>query len=123
LRYRWLTKKKIRLVHVSERGLDPDPIVVHVNDVVVWEFYEHQTSDVVTVKSAHDLIKYSTMAQDVLPRRYLSRAFKEPGAYHFVSPSFDAAVNPQAHTQARGLDVCHLFFLYYKDEHELFSKC
>jgi hypothetical protein len=90
-------------VSSQESGLDPDPAVIHVNDLVVWEFSANQTSDVVEVKTPDVLLKYSKMAADILPRRYLSRSFKDPGAFHFVSPSFDTTINP--HLAANDLDV------------------
>jgi hypothetical protein len=80
-------------------------MVIKVNDLIIWEFSNYQTSDVVQVKSETDLLKYAEKAAEILPRRFLSRAFKEPGAYHFVSPSFDVTVDRNNVERTRGLDV------------------
>lgn len=97
---------KIQVVHVNERGIDPDPMVIKVNDMIVWEFTGYQTSDVVQIKSQEDFYKYPELGGQILPRRFLSRAFREPGAYHFASVAFDRAVDQSNVERSRGLDVC-----------------
>ncbi|RNA39086.1 hypothetical protein BpHYR1_016858, partial [Brachionus plicatilis] len=85
----------IHVVQVNERNMSPDPIVVYQNDVVIWKFDFDQTSDVVLVKKEDDLVSYSKIARDIVPRRYLSYSFRNPGIYHFASPSFDMTVKPE----------------------------
>jgi plastocyanin len=100
-----LHEPTIQVVHVDKAGIVPDPIVVHTNDLVIWEFTEFQSYDLVRVKTEKDLFEYADSAKQIVPRRYLSRAFKEIGVYHFVSPSFDTTVDPKNIENARGIDV------------------
>lgn len=90
---------------MNKNGLDQDPIVIHLNDLVVWQFEDDQKCDVHLIKSQKDLFQYVELARDILPRKFLSRAFKEPGVFHFVSPSFDTTVDESNIENARGLDV------------------
>ena len=83
---------KIEIVSVSDRILDPDPVVVSVNDVVVWEFGRRQTKGLVLIESAEDARNYAEKALDILPTKFISKSFKEPGVFHFMSPSFDRAL-------------------------------
>ncbi|CAF0781764.1 unnamed protein product [Brachionus calyciflorus] len=94
----------IHVVLLNERGPQPDPIVIKQNDVVIWKFDSEQTNDVVLIKKESDLYSYSESSKEILPRKYLSHAFKESGVYHFVSPSFDMTVRAEFIEAARGLD-------------------
>lgn len=93
------------MVHVNEKGLEPDPIIIRANDVVIWEFPTYQHNDLVLVKSESDFVKYIEMAEPIDPRRFLSRAFKDPGLYHFITPSFDTTIDQKYLENAKGLDV------------------
>ncbi len=98
----------IQVVHVNESGISPDPIVIHANDLVVWEFHQFQSRDVIRVKSEKDCYDYNQKCREILPRRFLSKSFKEVGIYHFVSPSFDLTLDPQNIEKARGIYVIFL---------------
>lgn len=80
-------------------------MVIKVNDMIIWEFSTYQTDDLVQLKSAEDFLNYAENSEKVLPRRFLSRAFREPGAYHFVSLAFDQVVNRGNVERSRGIDV------------------
>ena len=99
---------QIQVIHVSENGLTPDPLVVHINDVVIWEFPKKKSKELVRVKTEADLIKYVANCKDIVPRRFMSRSFKDPGVYHFVSSSLDSTVSKQQIEHANGLDVCEI---------------
>ena len=90
---------------MSDKGLSPDPIIVHVNDVVIWSFAKPQSNGLVFIQSEHELAKYQELSQDIVPRRYLSRAFSEPGTYHFASLAFDAALHATRRDGDYALDV------------------
>ena len=104
-------------MNVSETGINPDPIVVHVNDIVIWAFTKYQTNDVVLVDNENNLLKYIELSKDILPRRYLSHAFGKPGMYHFASPSFDISVESSSIEAAKGLDVKNFFFFEKSAKH------
>ena len=108
-----LHEPTIQVVHVRDEGIVADPIVVHTNDLVIWEFAKFQTQDLVRVKSEKDFFEYAKNSRVLLPRRYLSRAFKDVGVYHFVSPSFDITVDIKNAERARAVDVSLLLIFYY----------
>ena len=93
------------MINITESGLSPDPIVVHVDDIVIWAFNKPQINDLVLIDNENDLIKYAELSQNILPRRHLSYSFKEPGIYHFASPSFDLAVDSSRSEASKGLEV------------------
>ena len=55
---------KVQVVHVSEKGLNPDPLVVHLNDLVIWEFPTKQSNDLVRILTESDLYTYIEKSQD-----------------------------------------------------------
>ncbi len=83
---------KIEIVSVNKTIINPDPVIINLNDVVVWEFEQPQNKDLVLISSDDDLKNYTEKARDLLLSRFISKAFKEPGVYHFMSPSFDRAL-------------------------------
>lgn len=87
-------------------------MIIKVNDMIVWEFSSYQTSDVVQIKSEEDFYKYPDVGAKILPRRFLSRAFREPGAYHFASLSFDRTVDQSNVERSRGLDVSSILWIF-----------
>lgn len=100
-------------MNVAEDGLEPDPIVVHVNDIVIWAFPKYQSSNLVLIEADSDLLKYANIAEDIKPRRHLSFSFKEPGIYHFASPAFDDTVDQTLKDATKGLDVYRLLNLFF----------
>lgn len=90
---------------MAEDGLNPDPIIIHVNDIVIWAFPKYQANNLVLIETDSDLLKYSNLSQDIIPRRHLSYSFIEPGTYHFASPAFDDTVDPSNKDATKGLDV------------------
>ena len=86
---------KIEVVSVNETFLNPDPVVINVNDVVVWEFLRHQKKDLVLISSEEDSKNYAEKAKDLLPTKFISKSFREPGVFHFMSPSFDRAIKSE----------------------------
>ena len=84
-------------------------MVIHANDVVIWEFPDKQSNDLVRIITESDLYTYIEKSKEVVPRRFLSRAFREPGVYHYSSPSFDNTIDPQYLDDYKGLHVS--FFL------------
>jgi len=97
----------IQVIHVNEKGLNPDPIVISVNDIVIWEFPKQQSNDLVMIQSNQDLKNYNEKSLSLIPRRFLSKAFKDPGIYHFTSPSFDATIDPKSANNLNGINVSH----------------
>ena len=95
----------IQVIHVNDKGLNPDPIIINVNDVVIWEFTKQQCNDLVMIQSLEEIQKYANKSRDLIPRRFLSRSFKEPGIYHFTSPSFDATIDSKSLNSVNGLSV------------------
>ena len=93
------------MVQVTDKGLSPDPVIVHVNDIVVWAFKTYQSTDLVLIEHDTDLLKYSELASSITPRRHLSYSFKETGVFHFASPSFDTTVDENNKEASKGLDV------------------
>ena len=85
-------------------------MVIKVNDMILWEFASYQAYDLVQIKSIQDFYNYGENSTPILPRRFLSRAFREPGAYHFVSLAFDLAVNQGNVDRSRGIDVKKLLY-------------
>ena len=96
---------KIQLVNVLETGISPDPIVVYVNDIVIWAFSNYQTNDIVLIDNETDIIKNPELSKSITQRRHLSYSFKEPGVYHFASPSFDCAIESTSMEAIKGLEV------------------
>lgn len=94
----------IRVVQVNENGPSPDPIVVHSNDLVIWQFDKYQAYDLRRVKTEKDFYDYAQKSREIVPRRFLSRAFRDVGVYHFVSPSFDNTVDVAHVEKARAID-------------------
>ena len=90
---------------MTEEGLITDPIVIHVNDIVIWAFTTPQVNDLVLIDTETDWLRYSELSKDILPRRHLSYSFKEPGVYHFTCPSFDNTVDPSNIDSFKGLEV------------------
>lgn len=80
------------------------------NDIVIWNFQIPQLNDLVLIKSQSDLKTYVENSQEIIPRRYLSKAFKDPGVYHFTSPAFDVTVDPRNLEDIKGLDVSIISF-------------
>ena len=96
---------------MAEEGLSHDPLVIHVNDIVIWAFPKYQSNNLVLIEADSDLLKYATLSEDIKPRRHLSFSFKEPGVYHFASPAFDDTVDQTLKDATKGLDVSlSLFF-------------
>ena len=93
------------MIHVSDKSITPDPIIVRVYDVVIWSFAKPQANDLVFVRSENELAKYQELSKDIVPRRYLSRAFSEPGTYHFASLSFDSTLHSTRRDSDHALDV------------------
>lgn len=108
----------IQVIHVSEKGLNPDPIVINVNDVVIWEFAKPQSSDLVMIQSNEDIKSYNEKSRNLVHRRFLSKAFKDPGIYHFTSPSFDNTIDPKSANNLNGMNVSMLFKIenFFKNE-------
>lgn len=100
-----LPEPSVHIVQINEREILPDPIVVYKNDVVVWKFDSDQTNDKVLIKNADDLVSYSKISREILPRRYLSHVFRHNGIYHFASPSFDTTIKPEFFEKVRALEV------------------
>lgn len=99
------TEPTIHVIQVNDETLSPDPLVVNQNDVVIWKFDSDQTNDLVLIKKSEDLVSYTKIARDILPRKYLSYSFKNPGIYHFASPSFDLTVKPEYYEKVKALEV------------------
>jgi hypothetical protein len=98
---------------VNEKGILPDPIVVKTNDVVLWDFPTEQLNDLVRLKEENDLYNYIERAKEINPRRFLCRAYKEPGVYHYMSPSLDVTVGSNKN-KTTGLEVnLFKFNLYF----------
>ena len=85
---------KIQVIHITEKGINPDPLVIHVNDVVLWCFAKSQSYDLIQIKSEEDLTNYPDLSKEIVPRRYLSKSFKEAGVFHYASLAFDATIDP-----------------------------
>jgi len=92
------------VINVNEKGVVPDPIVVKTNDVVLWDFPAEQHNDLVRLKEENDLYNYIERSKEIKPRRFLSRAYKEPGVYHYMSPSLDVTVGSNKNKKT-GLEV------------------
>ena len=97
---------KIEIVSVNSTSIDPDPVIVSLNDVVVWEFERRQIKDLALITSDEDLKNYSKTAQDILPTRFISKAFNEPGVFHFMSPSFDKALKSENTHDVKIMKFC-----------------
>ena len=90
---------QIEVISVMDKCIMPDPVIVNVNDVVVWEFSEPQNKGLVLINSNEDQQNYADKANDILPTKFLSKSFKEPGVFHFSSPSFDRALKSENKTK------------------------
>lgn len=100
-----LPEPTIHVVQINEKEISPDPIVVHKNDVVIWKFDSDQTNDKVLIKKEEDLVSYSKISREILPRRFLSHVFRNNGVYHFASPSFDTTIKPEFFEKVNALEV------------------
>jgi hypothetical protein len=79
----------IHPINVWPDCISPDPLVVNINDAVVWIFPTEQQHDLVKIENQNDLLIYPSKATEIIPRRCLSRSFKESDVYHFASPSLN----------------------------------
>ena len=67
-------------------------------------FHEKQNDDLVAITNPNDLLEYPKKSKKVMARKCLVRKFKETGAFHFASPSFNKVLKKNDLT-ANGYEV------------------
>ncbi len=108
-----MAEPTVHPINVVSDGIVPDPLVVNVNDAVVWIFPTEQQHDLVQIENQNDLLLYQSKATEIIPRRCLSRSFKQSDIYHFASPSLNTTLQKNEMND-KGYKVSKFLFSRYQ---------
>ena len=105
---------QIEHVYVDTSIPDPDPVRIRVNDVVIWEFNQRQSTNLVLISSNEDFQTYEDKVKQRIPTTFISKSFKDPGVFHFLCPPY---LGPRLDTDAPNY-IISTVIVDIVDEHE-----